>query len=206
MPLKLFTLCIFIGASTSAFGQTQHDTIRIAEGLAVIPLTPGLYQHISYLQSEDFGQVACNGLIYINGNEAIVCDSPPTDEESKQLLGWMRKTYPNVTVKALIINHHHIDCLGGIREFHKAGVKSYAHELTPSLLKQKRDSSERPQVLVKKSFELPVGNKAITLFYPGEAHTKDNIVTWIPSESTIFEITISLSQNGGAGPRQHRRN
>ena len=30
------------------------------------------------------------------------------------------------------------------------------------------------------------GGTKVHNFYPGEAHTRDNIVTWIPAEATIF--------------------
>ncbi len=199
MRINFYILFVWLVTSVSGFAQSKRDTITIAEGLTLIPLTENLYQHVSYLESQDFGRVDCNGLIYINGSEAIICDTPPSDEVSGQLLGWMKEKYPGVKVKALIVNHFHIDCLGGIRQFHSAGVKSYAHELTPYLLKQKKDSSEAPQVLVKTSVDIPVGNKKITLFYPGEAHTKDNIVTWIPSENTIFGGCVIKSMNAGKG-------
>ena len=194
-----YILIVWLVTSVTGFSQSQRDTIAVSEGLSLVPLTKNLYLHLSYFESTDFGRVPCNGLIYINGNEAIICDTPPNDEVSGQLLGWTKKKYPHVKVKALIVNHFHVDCLGGIREFHKAGVKSYAHELTPSLLKQKKDSSDVPQVLIKTTVDLSVGNKKVTLFYPGEAHTKDNIVTWIPSESTIFGGCVVKTMDAGKG-------
>jgi metallo-beta-lactamase class B len=199
MRINSYILFVWLVTSITGFSQSQRDTITIANGLKLVPLTENLYLHLSYFESTDFGRVPCNGLIYINGNEAIICDTPPNDNVSAQLLGWMNEKYPHVKAKALIVNHFHVDCLGGIREFHKAGVKSYAHELTPSLLKQKNDSSEVPQVLIKTSVDLSVGNKKITLFYPGEAHTKDNIVTWIPSENAIFGGCVVKTMNAGKG-------
>jgi metallo-beta-lactamase class B len=199
MRLKCFIAIVCLANYGLGLAQPKMDTIRIADGLTLIPLSENLYQHISYLESKDFGHVPCNGLIYINDNEAIICDTPPTNQTTEQLLGWMQQVYPKVRIKALIVNHHHIDCLGGIAEFHKAGITSYAHERTPSLLEQKRDPSDRPQVLVKSSLQLHVGKKNVTLFYPGEAHTKDNIVTWIPSENTVFGGCVIKTMNAGKG-------
>src|SRR5687768_4492970 len=102
MRINLCILFVWLVTSVTGFSQTQRDTITIAEGLSLIPLTENLYLHLSYFESTDFGRVPCNGLIYINGNDAIVCDTPPNDEESAQLLGWMKEKYPDVKIKALI--------------------------------------------------------------------------------------------------------
>ena len=36
-------------------------------------------------------------------------------------------------------------------------------------------------------------------YYPGEAHTRDNIITWVPSERTIFGGCMVKSMNAGKG-------
>ena len=182
-----FRLFIFL-ASTVLYdveAQTSINEKRIEDGLSVIKLKHNLYQHISELEYQS-NTVKCNGLIYISGNEAIICDTPTNDEYAAQLLAWFETAHPGVTIKAVIVNHFHEDCLGGLKEFHKAGIISYGHKLGPDLMKMKGDTNEVPKNLFDKELVLKVGESKVHIFYPGEAHTRDNIITWIPDENTIF--------------------
>ena len=165
--------------------QTPSKEIIIAEGLSVIKLKDNLYQHVSDFEYQS-NKVKCNGLIYINDKEAIICDTPTNDAYASQLLQWLKGNHPRVTVKAIIVNHFHADCLGGLKEFHKEGIKSYGHTLGPELIKLKGEPFEVPQNLFSDSLDIRVGDAIVQNFHPGEAHTRDNIVTWIPSEYTIF--------------------
>lgn len=184
-----FTYCLlYFLASTilnDVSAQTSTNETRIADGLSVIRLKNNLYQHVSDFEYQS-NTVKCNGLIYINGNEAIICDTPTNNEYSAQLLAWFKTAHPGVTIKAIIVNHFHEDCLGGLNEFHKAGIKSYGHKLGPELVKMKGDTHEVQKNLFDKELVLKIGDSQVHNFYPGEAHTRDNIITWIPEETTIF--------------------
>lgn len=201
MNMRQYWIILLVGISffNITYAQQEQDSKASTSKLSVVPLTKNIYQHISYLQTTSFGLVDCNGLIYINGNEAIVCDTPPDEEQSHQLLDWLKANHPNVKVKAIIVNHFHADCLGGLRAFHDAGVASYAHTLTPQLLAINKDTFDIPQHLISNMLELPVGNAKIVVQHLGEAHTRDNIVTWIPSENTIFGGCVIKSLNAGKG-------
>jgi metallo-beta-lactamase class B len=183
----------------TTYGQHEKKEIVVTEGLTLISLKDNIYQHVSDLQTTNFGKVKCNGLIYINKKDAIICDTPATEALSKELLNWMAKNYPDVKIKAVIVNHFHADCLAGLRLFHHAGIRSYAHNLAPELLKMKKDTSQIPQHLFSESLEIKVGNKKVVNYYAGEAHTRDNIITWIPSESTIFGGCMVKSMNASKG-------
>lgn len=185
MHFQYYLFLLFVLIIVDGQAQPSVSEIKIAEGLSVIKLKNNLYQHISDFEYQS-AIVKCNGLLYINGNEAIICDTPTTNEYSAQLLSWFKTAHPGVTIKAIIVNHFHDDCLGGLKEFHKAGIKSYGHKLGPELTKLKGDTHDVPQNLFEKELALQVGPSKVHNFYPGEAHTRDNIITWIPAETTIF--------------------
>lgn len=192
-------LLLFLSTINFVQAQSTAEEVVITDGLSIIQLTPNVYQHISILKTESFGDVKCNGLVYINGSEAIICDTPSNGPLSKQLLNWLHEKHPDVKVKAVVVNHFHTDCLGGLHEFHRAGIQSYAHRLGPELLKVKKDTSEVPQNVFSKSLELKVGDKKVINYYFGEAHTRDNIITWIPSENTIFGGCMVKSMGASKG-------
>lgn len=169
--------------SISQAGEKQ-EFITISDSLEIIPLSKTTFVHISYQSNPDFGKFTCNGLIYINGNEALIMDTPPCDSLSEQLLHWLAVTFPKVKVKGVVVNHFHYDCLGGLEAFHKHNIPSYSFSATPSLAAH--DHSVQPQHTFNKELTLKVGKKEVYCYYPGEAHSKDNIVTWIPAENILF--------------------
>lgn len=124
-------------------------------------------------------------------------DTPPNDSLSALLLQWFEKTFPAVTIKAIVINHFHDDCLGGLRTFHKKGIASYANFLTIESIKN--DSTEKPKHAFKNELKLRVGKKDIFNVYYGEAHSKDNIVTYIPNEKILFGGCMVKEIGAGRG-------
>ena len=58
--------------------------------------------HIGMLQTNTFGRVGCNGLVYIRNGEAVIMDTPPDSVQSLALLRWIEKRFPGTIVKAVI--------------------------------------------------------------------------------------------------------
>ena len=106
-PILLLLLVLF---QLQCKSQNTAATYT-SETLKIIPISENSYLHISYLNTNNFGKVACNGMLYIKNKEAIVFDTPTNSEVSKELLNWVTKT-KNAKVKAVVINHFHVDCLG----------------------------------------------------------------------------------------------
>ena len=61
----------------------QTDNLKIAK------LTENSLVHISYLDTDDYGKVACNGMIAMDDGEAIVFDTPTNDLASEELIHWI---------------------------------------------------------------------------------------------------------------------
>ena len=180
--MKRFAVFVFL-LMQSLFIAAQQPK-KINENLEILQLSDKAYIHIGYLQTESFGKVACNSLVYINGNEAVIIDTPPDTSQSRSLLQWIREKFPDVKIKAVIVNHFHNDCLGGLAVFHEQGIPSYASERTLRLAAE--DGATVPQHGFDKEQVLQIGGAKVVNRYFGEAHTKDNIVTWIPSEKILF--------------------
>ena len=62
----LFALLV-IGCKSHKQGYKNYAS----ESLKIEQISKNLYNHISYLDTTSFGKYPCNGMIYINGNEAI---------------------------------------------------------------------------------------------------------------------------------------
>src|SRR5687767_13925095 len=196
MKNKLFLLVFILTGFTSS-GQDSLKRIRITDDLEIIQLSKNAYLHVSWVTMAPYGRFSDNGLIYINNKEAVVMDTPMNDTLSGLLLDWFSKTFPGVTIKAVVINHFHDDCLGGLRSFHERGISSYANYMTNESIKS--DSVVKPQQTFTGMQTLRIGKQNIENRYFGEAHSKDNIVTWIPSEKILFGGCMIKALDAGRG-------
>ena len=74
--------------------------------------------------------------------------------------------------------------MGGLNEFHKAGINSYSHKLTREIAKSK--NLPVPKFEFQNSLVLNLDDKKIICKYLGAGHTIDNIVVWVPAEKILF--------------------
>lgn len=149
--------------------------------LKIKRISEHVFQHTSYLETKSFGNIPCNGMIYFNGNEVIIFDTPTNNKASSELINWVGNNH----IKAIVITHFHIDCLGGLGEFHVNGIKSYATSHTIKLAKEAK-KEVLPQNDFNDTYKFQIGNEIVLAKYFGQGHTKDNIIGYIPSEKTLF--------------------
>ena len=173
----------------------QSKVVFESENLKIIPVSEKTWMHISYLKTENFGLVPCNGLIYINENEAAVFDTPVDSIAAKELINWIEKK--EAKIKAIVVNHFHIDCLGSLEVFHEKEIDSYASTKTKRLAK--KNKIKVPKIGFKKSKSFKIGGKYVVNEYFGEAHTKDNIISWIAEEKVLFGGCMIKAFGAGEG-------
>lgn len=151
--------------------------------LIITQISAKSYQHTSYLKTNDFGNVPCNGLVVTDHKQAIVFDTPTNDKSAAELIKWIKDTL-HTQINAIIPTHFHDDCLGGLKAFHDHQIPSYAYFKTIELAK--KNNYEVPQNAFKDSLALKVGEQQITAKFFGEGHTLDNVVGYFPSENILF--------------------
>lgn len=164
------------------FAQTGRPIYQ-SETLQIEQISAHTFVHISYLKTQDFGKVACNGMIVLNGNEALVFDTPTDDEVSQELIAWL-ETERKATVKGVIATHFHNDCLGGLSQFHSKGVPSYSSNQTQILAKGAEEPI--PQNGFEDLLTLKAGELEVIIRFLGEGHTRDNVVAFVPAEQVLF--------------------
>jgi len=184
---SLFVLCCKSPDSATAYSS---------DNLKILSLTQNSFIHISYLNTQDFGKVPCNGLIYMNEGKAVVFDTPIDKDISMELINWIVEVKKH-DISAVVINHFHQDCLGGLETFHRQGIPSFALERTIKLAED--NDTTVPQIEFEGEMEIEVGNTKIINRYFGEAHTVDNIVSYIPEEEILFGGCMVKSLNAKKG-------
>ena len=179
MTKLLFTALLGLFSLLPAEAQTIYKTPT----LEIDSVAPNTYVHRTFLLTKTWGNVPCNGLVYVNQGEAAVFDTPCTDSVSLQLMHWIR-SHTRARIVAIVVNHFHDDCLGGLRAFHQAGVRSYSSELCRQLAR--KAGVTVPQQGFRHLQRIRVGKTTIENFYPGAGHTRDNIVSYIPATKVLF--------------------
>ncbi len=180
---SIFFVLLPVLALLTACKIQKQDTKYNTDLLSISTVAPDVFCHVSYLQTESFGNVACNGMVVIYAGEALIFDTPTNDAAADELINWLENV-KKVTVKGVVITHFHEDCLGGIKAFHSRNIPSYAHNKTIALTKL--NGLEQPQNGFEKSLELTVGNRQVINSFIGEGHTTDNIISYYPAEKVMF--------------------
>ncbi len=198
---KSFLLAILCALTNLSGIAQRNDSFKPrevykSEDLIITQITDHSYEHVSYLQTNDFGKVPCNGLIVSNNNEAIIFDTPTNDTSAEELIKWIKGTL-HYKINAIIPTHFHDDCLGGLQAFHKENIPSYAYFKTIDFAKEKDYAI--PQNGFKDSLMLKVGNEYITAKFFGEGHTRDNVVGYFPGENIMFGGCLIKEVNATKG-------
>jgi len=194
MKIIRFLGVFAMGLMVSCTSKSEY--IYDSETLKIKQVSDHVYQHITYLETQDFGVVSCNGAFYLASDEVIVMDTPADDEVSKELIRYIQDDL-GVTVTGVVINHFHVDCLGGLKAFHDLGIPSYANQKTIELAHvQKR---ELPTNGFHEVDTIEVGGKILVNRYFGPGHTIDNIVSYIPEDHVLFGGCMLKSIGAGKG-------
>lgn len=174
------------------FPQNSYQRIKVSGDIELVKLSKNAYVHISWSEIAGFGRVQSNGLIFSNGKEAFLFDTPVTESQTRDLVTWIRDSL-KLKIVGFAPNHWHSDCMGGLGYLQSQGIESYACQKTVNIARSK--NLPVPAHGFKDSLQLHLGNQLIDLYYLGAAHSLDNIVVWIPSERILFAGCMVKSLN-----------
>lgn len=191
--IYILTLSLLISSLTLA---GKEKVIYQTANLIITKLSANVFEHTSFLKTDDFGTVPCNGMIVRESDEAIVFDTPVDDVSSEELINWISETL-HCKITAVVATHFHMDCLGGLQAFHQHGPPSYASAQTIELAKKNKFNI--PENSIGDTFTFRVGTKEVHTRYFGKGHTSDNIVAYFPDEHTLFGGCLIKERKAGKG-------
>lgn len=122
-----------------------------------------------------------NSLVYIDGKDAYFIDTPWNASNMPQLMTWIKEK--GLTLKKTVFTHSHEDRTGGLSYLQKHEFTTYASTLTNELLNVDNQEATSHEILGN---EFVLLKNTIEIFYPGEGHTRDNLVIWLPKEKILF--------------------
>ncbi|UOU96689.1 subclass B1 metallo-beta-lactamase [Chryseobacterium daecheongense] len=181
--LFLFLATLTVSCNSQKSTAEKNKVVYKSDDLVIIKLSENLYQHISFLNTDSFGRVECNGMIAKDGNETVVFDTPSDDKSSAELIAWIKNDL-HAKINAVVPTHFHGDCLAGLKEFNKNNIPSYANNKTIELAKA--TGANVPNHGFDNKLALDVGSQKVYVTFFGEGHTKDNVVGYFPKEKAMF--------------------
>ena len=138
----------------------------------------------------------------------VLASSPYENLGTRRLIKWIKA---HLTPKKIVaINtHFHSDGTAGNQVYHEEGVETWASQMTaklqmtegkkirPLLLRnQKKPIQERIKSTrfetAKNLFDETLGKtfsfsgEKVKVYYPGEAHSPDNVIVYLPNKKTLF--------------------
>jgi glyoxylase-like metal-dependent hydrolase (beta-lactamase superfamily II) len=147
--------------------------------VSLSPIAANVYVHTSW-GTVSAGTCPANGLLVCEPGAGLLVDTPWTNAQTDRLLSIARQR--GCPVRALIVTHSHDDRMGGIDTVLRRGIATYATRATVALAGRDRWS---PGIIDSPGL-VRVGDAAVEVFFPGEAHTADNVVVWLGASRVLF--------------------
>lgn len=148
--------------------------------LEITKLNENVFVHVTYGIYQNQA-IPSNGLI-VNTKDGVVLidtgwDTKDDTDNTRQILQWVDQ-HLHQPVKLCIVTHSHDDRVGGIGELKKAGIRVISTPLTAQ--KSTKEGYESPEAILPADTSFTIGEMPFRCFFPGEGHTSDNIVVWLP--------------------------
>ncbi|RJP65364.1 MAG: subclass B1 metallo-beta-lactamase [Ignavibacteriales bacterium] len=151
-------------------------------GIDLYKINESVYVHTTYKQINGY-DTPSNGLLVISSEGIILIDTPWDDEQTVELIEVAKKNF-NKEIVLAIISHAHEDRIGGINTLLENKIKTIGYKLTA--IKAKELGYKEPACFYREDTSIVVGSTLVNVFYPGPAHTVDNIVIWLSLERILF--------------------
>jgi len=153
-----------------------------------------------------------NSLAVVIGEYLVLVDTPWTPQATQEMLAWLKTQVGSKQIVA-INTHFHLDNLGGNQYLVEQGIPVYGSDLTVKLL-QERGQTSLDQTLdwlqseddprfaetlskleltppseifnLQEGLNLTFAGESVQVYYPGPAHSPDNLVVYFPERKLLF--------------------
>ncbi len=172
--MKTLTFLLLLLGMLPLRGQTGRLEISHLTGDFYVFTTYGTYR----------GQpVPANGLYLVTPGGAVMIDTPWDTTQFAPLLDSIRVRHGKEVVLC-IATHSHADRTAGFDFLRERGVKTFSSEQTYQM--SQANGYKLAEFRFRQDTTFTVGGQSFTAFYPGEGHTRDNIVVWFPQARVLY--------------------
>ncbi|WNJ18367.1 subclass B1 metallo-beta-lactamase [Pontibacter sp. G13] len=194
--LRILSACLLAIAALFLLTGSYLSLPTFSDQLVLEPISKHTYLHISYLNTQTWGKVPCNGMVVVDDGQALILDAPVDSAEAIELVQRIEDEL-NAKVIGVVSTHFHIDCVGGLPAFHTAEIPSFGTTLTQKLAHDHADPTPQETFEDEKTFQ--VGGIKVIVKYLGPGHTQDNVVAYVPKDRVLFGGCLLKADGAGKG-------
>lgn len=167
-----------------------------------------------YVVNHKFPWPANSMVVQMQTGDIVLVDTPYTPEAMQELLNWVNQSFGDQKLFAINTGFH-FDNLGGNQALVQKNIPIYGSSLTGQLIDELGEESRElmltwlnepeskrfydtyqkiPYVPPTKIFDLTksdlyrltFGKEEVEIYYPGETHSPDNLVVYLPKYNVLF--------------------
>lgn len=201
---NIYYLLILISFISCA-SKPKWDSTKFDQEFAVKEIAPDTYvvTDKTFFDSNVLVAKMKDGTVFI-------ASSPFETVGTRELIGWIKAKWGPKKIVA-VNTHFHADGTGGNEAYKEAGVETWASTMTSKLQQEHAEDArkfeaknfaDKPELLKRlterkmvqadyvfyekagKTFTF--GEEKVQLIYPGPAHTKDNMVAYLPERKVLY--------------------
>jgi glyoxylase-like metal-dependent hydrolase (beta-lactamase superfamily II) len=150
--------------------------------LTITHLTGDFYVYTTYSDYKGTPYPS-NSMYVVTGKGVILIDTPWDSTQFQPLLDSIAIKHHQQAVLC-IATHFHEDRTGGLAFFQQKGIATWSSAYTKQLCIA--NNQKQAAHTFTKDTVFTVGNYRFEAFYPGEGHSKDNIVIWFNKEKVLY--------------------
>jgi len=169
-------ILIGLGISPSIYGQANIPSIALSH------LTGDFYIYTTH-RLVNGKIIPSNSMYLITDKGAVMFDTPWDTTQFQPLLDSIQLRH-HTNVVLCIATHFHDDRTAGLDFLKQKGITTYSSKQTFDLCREHNE--KQAQYFFTKDTTFIFGNHRFLTYYPGEGHTKDNIVIWFDDEKVLY--------------------
>lgn len=181
--MKLLWLLMLVNTAMAETNMPLYPVQQLSPQLQVQQLAPKLWMHRTEQKLKNGQRFTSNGLLLQTDAGIWLLDTAWGYYPTVDLLHWVDVVLQQPVIQA-IATHGHDDRVGGAAALAQRGISLQVTQQT------KQSAEAAIQSMLQVSADLAVGERyqqgPVEWFYPGPAHTQDNIVLYLPEYQLLF--------------------
>lgn len=176
--------CVCCAVAPRAFAETATSVAPDIPTLSVERIADQVWRHTSWDVLADGQLFSSNGLIIGGDRLALIVDTTWRVGEMAELIRIARVAANDLPLM-LTCTHAHADRMSGVAIARDNGVVSLVH------IETQKDAPARGLPLADGTWNgrarrIDLGGRTVGLYYPGPAHTRDNVVIFDAVSGVLF--------------------